>query len=95
MLHRVESDEASSPTKAGLAVDSKGSLLALRQVEKVSDDFFRRSRAISKVELLVLDTVLDGVLGVVGLVVESDDSGNPEFFEDGDVVVGSEALVLA
>ena len=57
-------------------MDSKGSLLALRQVEKVSDDFFRRSRAISKVELLVLDTVLDGVLGVVGLVVESDDSGD-------------------
>jgi hypothetical protein len=76
VLHRVESNEASSPTKTSLAMNSKSSFLALCQIEKVSDDVLRRCRSISKIEFLVLDTLLDEVLGVVGLIIESDNSGN-------------------
>jgi hypothetical protein len=43
---------------------------------------------------VVLDALVLEVVGVVGLVVEPDDRGDPELLEDGEVVLGGEERVL-
>lgn len=58
------------------------------------DDFDGGNAAIGKVEFDVVDSLLDEVGRLVGLVVETHHCTDLQFFEDGDVVVGSKGAVL-
>jgi hypothetical protein len=42
----------------------------------------------------VLDALFLEILAIVGFVIESDHSPNPQFSEDGDIVIGREGAVL-
>ena len=42
----------------------------------------------------MLNTIFYEILRVVGLIVESDYSGDSQFLEDGDVVMGCEGTIL-
>ena len=58
------------------------------------DDLKRGNAAIGEVQLDVFYILLSEVSSIVGLVIESNDCCNFQFFKNGDVVVGCEGAVL-
>lgn len=94
MLDSVATNESASPPQPSLAMHSQCSLLLLSYLQKLLYNFFRRTRPISEVKLMMLDPSLLELSAIVGLVVETDHSCDSHLFEDGDVVFGSEVDVL-
>ena len=94
MLHGIASYEGPCSSQASFAVNSDGSFGGLGQIDEFMDNFQRRHTSISKVELLMFNTIFCEILRVVGLIVESDHSGDSQFLKDGDVVMGCEGAIL-
>lgn len=69
VLHGVASDERASSSQTGLAVHCQCSLCTLGIVQEALDDFEGGHAAIGEVEFLVVDIILDEVVGVVGFVI--------------------------
>ena len=42
----------------------------------------------------MLDSVFSKSFCIIGFIVESDDHGNSKFFENGDVIFGTEQFIL-
>lgn len=93
VLQGISSNEGTSSSQTSLTVDSQSSLFSFSNLEEGVNDFIRRARAIQEIEIGMVDTILDESLFIVLFIVKSDDSGNSELFEDGDIIFRSESSV--
>ncbi len=73
---QVSTYERARPPESGLAVDGDATRRGLAYLEEPLQDVVRRGAAVGKEEVLVLKTASDEALGVVDLLVESDDGGD-------------------
>lgn len=76
-------------------MDRQSPWLTLSHSHKVIDDFLRRASPVCEVHFVVINALFLEIVGVVGLVVETHDRRNFKFFEDRDVVLGSEEDILS
>jgi hypothetical protein len=53
-----------------------------------------RDAAVSEIELMMVDALLYEVAGIIGLVIKSHHSGNPQFFKNRDIVIRRESSIL-
>lgn len=90
VFDRVASNQGTGSAQAGFTVDCYGPRLLFADLEELMDYLFRRAGAVREVEVMVSNSPFLKLVGVVGLVVEPYDCADPHFFEDGDIVLGSE-----
>lgn len=57
-------------------MDGDGSFLTFCQGQKILNNFHGRDAAVSEIQFLVLDSIFDEVIGVVGFIVEPYDCGD-------------------
>jgi len=93
MFHAVEGDERSSATEAGFAMDGDGALLLLHFLHEALSDVIWRRSSVDKLEIQMLETLVDKLFAVISGLVQTDDKGDAQLLENGDVLVGSERTI--
>lgn len=76
MLHGIAGNKGAGPAEASLAVDGDGTLFVFGEGDELVDDIDGGDAAVGEVEFLVLDAILDEIVGVVGFVIEPDHSSD-------------------
>jgi len=94
VLHGVQCDKGTCAAQTCLAVHCYRTCFLLCDFQELVDDLKRGNAAIGEVQLDVFYILLSEVSSIVGLVIESNDCCNFQFFKNGDVVVGCEGAVL-
>ena len=93
MLHAIETNQGSGPTKACFTVDCNSTGLGVGEVllacgHKLSDDFCRRSRTINEDHIVMGDVLgFESSLVILGLV-QADNPGDIEMPENLSVAGG-------
>lgn len=94
VFHGVAGDQGACSSQACLAVDGQRAVGLLRNLQEFIDDLHGGNAAVRKVQLMMPDSILDEVVGLVGLVVEPHHSLRAQFLEDWRVVLRRERPIL-
>ena len=96
MLHAVETNESSSATESGLAVDSDGSIVSnfvLSGSEELWHNLIGWCSAVNEEQIQMFDSLFSELALFVLWLVETDDKRHSHFLENGHVVVWGEGAV--
>ncbi len=94
MFHGIASNETARPAKSGLAMNSHCSLYGLNNFDKFLYDLRRWWGSISKIEIVMLHSLLYELLSVISWGVKSNDCFDSEFLEDGNVLFRPQKFIL-
>ena len=92
MLHSPEANESSGSSESSLTVNSNSSVIrffkvSLDDIEEIPNDMIRRCGSVNKEQLCVINSVVDKMIFVILLLVESNDSRNIRIFEDFNIFI--------
>lgn len=93
MFHHVAANAATGPTQPSLAMNSNSATHILNLFQELGQQVIGRIAAVQEVQLHVVNALGGESLGVIVLLVESDDQLHVSLFEVGDVVVGAERVI--
>ncbi len=94
MLDGIAGNSGSGSPKPCLAVNSDGTWLTFSYFQKLANDIERWRSTVSEGKFIMANTSLLEFITIVCLIVQSDDSRDSHFFEDRDIVFGSEGCAL-